>query len=277
MKNMLLCCFALLALNSNGQIVYESSYPGPNSPSSSRLQLVQLSDTEYKYAYVDYATNQLKLFYLNHTPYITLTVPVTMVNEAEYVVAYITRSLFDCDTSKFEYALMPPQNPNKTFYIFRQDGTILFQRDSTIAPYCFGCFGGAYDVRPIVNTPTGAKLFLYSPDPQTGNFLATDVYGVCGTLPSGLDQQPVAPGAYIQAAPNPATGSIRFMLDLPSNTGTYEIQLYNATGQLMETLPLAPGTREKQYDNTALQSGIYFYNLCSKGKILQTGRMVFVR
>src|SRR5207248_10993663 len=45
-----------------------------------------------------------------------------------YEVAYITKSLFDCDTTTLEYVLENGIYP-ANFYIYRTNGTLLFQRE----------------------------------------------------------------------------------------------------------------------------------------------------
>ena len=56
-----------------------------------------MGNNGYKYMYIDFQANQLKLFNLDHSPYSTTNVPVSLVNTGEYTVGYVTKALFDCD------------------------------------------------------------------------------------------------------------------------------------------------------------------------------------
>src|SRR5947207_8455481 len=107
MKKILICLIMLLTQKTIAQITYEHSYPGANSTAWARLTIINLGNNEYKYFYVDYGTNELKLFNLDHSPYATSNLPITLIDEVHYTVGYVTKSLFDCDSTMFEYAIMP--------------------------------------------------------------------------------------------------------------------------------------------------------------------------
>ncbi len=270
--------FALLnasiySSNIFGQITYESSYPGPNSLSVSRLLLTNISTNEYKYEYVDYASNQLKLFNLNHTPFLTVNVPVTLISEAEHNIGYVTRTLFDCDSTQIEYAILP-QNGARNFYIYREDGTLLFQKDSTIAPYCFGCLGGWEDIRPITNSSAGAKLFLMKDSP-TG-FMTVDVYGLCGSVPVNLIESKNT-GHFVKVYPNPSAGLTTFQFDLPGNTENYSLMIYNSAGQIVRSEKIAKGVLKFSLDNTNLSAGVYLYSLQSQTNEIKTGKFIIAK
>ncbi len=274
MKRIVIGLLILINSKSNAQITYEHTYPGPGSVTQSRpLQMINMGNNDFKYAYVDYSTNELKLFNLNHTPYITISLPIPLINSGEYVVAYVTKSLFDCDTTMFEYAIMPQSNSSNNFYVYRQDGTLLFERDSTLAPYCFGCFSGSYDIRPIINSPSGAKLFLLKAD-TTGNLLTEDVYSLCGTLPDDAIEMDALSSTFVKVYPNPTTEEINFEFDFPSNIQDYELVIYNSSVQVVKIIEIYGATKKYNLENSGLSSGLYFFTLKTEKKILQTGKFV---
>src|SRR5207247_11291030 len=97
-----------------------------------------------------------------------------------FQVLYVTRSLFDCDTSNIEYVYANTVGGTKPFYIMRTDGTQLFQLDSAIGYFCLGyCLGLSDIIKLIRNTSAGAKLFLNN---VQGN-QDVHIYSLCGTLP----------------------------------------------------------------------------------------------
>src|SRR5437764_2110879 len=127
---------------------------------------------------------------------------------AYYRLGYITYSLFDCDSTNIEYAVMldhpdPTVHPN--FAVYRTDGTLLFSKDTVGTVFCVGCGSGSYEMHPIMNTSDGAKLYLFN---NANEFL---VYGLCGTLPQIITEVGQSePYSYVKVFPNPTSGQITF-------------------------------------------------------------------
>lgn len=263
----------ICSIKAQAQITYEQSYSGPNSTSEARLQLIDMGVNEYKYSLVNYATNQLSLYNLDHSTYATVTIPIALVNSGEYSVGYVTRTLFDCDSTQFEYAILPQYGLNN-FYIYREDGTLLFQKDSTIAPYCFGCFGGAYDVRPIINSPVGAKLFLLKNTPL--GYMTTDVYSLCGKLPVNGIELNAASASFVKVFPNPSSGETTFEFDLKSNTHDHEIVIFDASGQQVHSMTIKGTVKSYSLDESILHSGVYFFTVQTENKVIQNGKFIIV-
>jgi len=275
MKKFLIGLIILLNHKTDAQINYEHSYPGPNSPAFSRLVIINLGNNDYKYFYFDYNLNQLKLFNLDHSPYSTVIPPFPLINEGTYTIGYVTKSLFDCDTNMFEYAIMPGDG-TKNFYIYRQDGTLLFERDSTIAPWCFGCFNASYDFRAISNTPSGAKLFLLKAD-SSGALMAFDVYSLCGTLPEDVINLEAASNTFVKVFPNPAIGTTDFQFDLPGNIKKYELNIYNSAAEKIKTIRIQNATEKYHLDGNDLSSGLFFYTISADSKVLQNGKFILIK
>ena len=278
MKNKLLVAIiiscSLISIKAIAQITFEQSYPGPNSPAWARLQLINMGNDEYKYLLVDFPANNFTLYNLDHTQYIQVPVPVQLINEIENNIGYVTRTLFDCDSSKFEYAVLP-QNGNHVFCIYREDGTLLFQRDSTVAPYCLGCFGAAYDVRPIQSSPAGAKLFLSKNSP-TG-YMTTDVYSICGQLPVSDFEISSGFNSYVKIFPLPATGIVNFEFDFPSNTGKYEMEIFNASGQPLNSFEIPGYQKRFSFSERYLSPGLYFFTIKTENRTIQNGKFIIAK
>lgn len=266
------------AINVKAQVIYEHTYYGTDSinAGTGSLQLVNIGNNDYKYVFTDYVTNQLKLFNLNHTPYLTVNIPVTLINPGEYNIGYVTKSLFDCDTNMIEYMIMPQTTFGNNIYIYRQDGTLLFERDSALSPYCFGCYTGSYDVRPIRNTPAGAKLFIMT-DSTNGFFSNVAVYSLCGTLPAGAMELDATSASYVKVFPNPARSETYFQFNFPSNTEKYELIIYNSSVQRISTIKIPATTEKYRLDDTPLSSGLYFFTLQNENKVLQNGKFIITK
>jgi hypothetical protein len=287
MKSRMLSFLLAILLSSAGtqaQVTYEGSYPTLfNSPHSFPV-LLNMGHDDYKWMSVDYTNNQFNLYNLNHTLYTTVTIPVPLYNPTRNYIAYVSWSLFDCDSSDFEYVVIPHNYLNDDFYIFRQDGTQLFREDSVSVYTCSTCAEGAYDMRPIMNTPSGAKLMLQK-NFAASNTTRVQVYSLCGFLPCvaqcgnevtsvGLQEQKTMAGSFVNVFPNPSETVINFAFDLPSNTKEIEMKILDVSGKLIKTIKIDSSQRSCQLDNTGFVPGLYFYSLSSKDKILQNGKFV---
>ncbi|MBL0138143.1 MAG: hypothetical protein IPP86_06370 [Bacteroidetes bacterium] len=273
MKKYLLGFILLSNSYLTAQITFEHSYPFAQSVCQDRLALNDIGGGDYKYIYTCYSSNELRIFNLDHSVYFVVNVPVALINEGEYTIGYVTRSLFDCDSSQFEYAIMPG-NPRKNFYVFRQDGTLLFERDSSIAPYTLGAYSGSYDLRPIVNTPSGTKLFLAKVD-SNGSIPTVDVYSLCGTLPEMI-KDVKSNETFVEVFPIPASSLVHFKFNLPSNYETYELIICGAFNNVISSVIIH--TIEGVDINTAeYASGLYYYSLRKNNKILNSGKFIISR
>jgi hypothetical protein len=177
----------LYNVNINAQIILDqivdSSYAGHDVFMGDNFYTTELSSTETKYVFLDDATNTFSLYNMDFSPFIlniSLPEPVATATSG-YQPIYITRALFDCDTSNIEYAYQSPTICTRTFYVMRIDGTVLFQLDSANGPFCLGtCLGMSDYTRPIRNTSAGTKLFLQHCSEINGGYY---IYSLCGTLP----------------------------------------------------------------------------------------------
>lgn len=273
MKYIIILLIFCFSQRIDAQIVYQYTFPGPASIHQSFPTIINMGDNDYKYFYVDYATNQFNLFNLDFTLFNTVNVPIALVNLQFNSIGYVTKSLFDCDTTFFEYAIMPG-GPFRNFYIFRQDGTLLFQRDSVIAPYCTNCNNATSFISPVQNTPTGAVLYL-CPSDSIGDSPTWDVYSLCGNLPNILKQDELIVESYMKVFPNPTTGKVVFYFDLPSNYINYNFSIFNQSFQLLQTVKISGTTKKYELEDINLASGMYFFKLLSENVVLQTGKFIF--
>lgn len=193
------------------------------------------------------------------------------MNEGEYTIGYVTRLMFDCDSTMFEYAIMPGDWRNN-FYIYRQDGNLLFQKDSTVATWAVGSFSGSYDVRPIVNTPFGTKLFLAKAD-SMGFFKTVDVYSLCDSLPLNVNFiNPLR--EYLKIYPNPSNSQIHFQFHEINKLKNIELVIYDMIGNIKEREKITINSEEYVLENSNFQCGTYFCRLNSNNRILQTSKFI---
>ncbi len=250
------------------QITYEQSYPVV-SPRYGWFFVTDIGDNNYKYVLHDYYTDIVSLYNLDHTLYLNIQIPISSDTGIRYSIGYITNRLFDCDSSNLEYALLP-ENSIYPFKVYRTDGAELFSKDSVYAWWCYGCQEASTEIRPVVNTPEGAKLYLQDTWSNPNRVL---VYGLCGTLPNSISERN-AQKFFVKVYPNPATHKINFRIAPPDSQSGYELQIFNSNFQFLKACAVTEDNTQIDLDDQSFSSGIYFYALKREQKIFQTGKFV---
>src|SRR5688572_7856330 len=169
MKNLLLFPLLILLLSSSQQLRAQITlqHTLDSTLIGDQFYCTDLGNNDHKYVFLDPVNNSFSLYNMDMTPYLAnIQIPATgdsLVNG--FTVIYITKSLFDCDSANIEYVLEDPYNGlNHPFRVYRTDGTLLLQVDNANGPYCNGCYGGAQNIKPIINTSDGTKLFIQKLD-----------------------------------------------------------------------------------------------------------------
>lgn len=242
---------------------------------------VQISDSETKYYFQDTLTNTFSLYNMDFSPFLmNVSVPEPFNPFVyNYLAIYISRSLFDCDSSNIEYAYTAVgsgmSGANKSFYIMRTDGTQLFKLDSAVAPYCFGCLNGSQDIRPIIRTSSGTKLFLYYPS-NTNNL---NIFSLCGSLPttSSIFDNNVFQSIIVSISPNPTEGLISFQVNTPDNLEQYELMIYDVRGIEQNRQTVSSGSKNCKIDMTQKTNGTYYYKLVSKNQTRKSGKFILIK
>lgn len=231
---------------------------------------------DFKYVSVNQKTNGFSLYNMDMSPYLSNVIVPTATDSIKngFVVIYITKTLFDCDSTNIEYAYQSPFGGIKPFKVFRTDGTLLLKVDSARGIYCYGCLAGALDLRPIINTPQGTKLFLDILNPSG---LGIKIFSLCDELPTSYLNLPSYTPSYLKLYPNPTGGELVFDIDYPSNIEDFQLQVIGANGQVFKQENIPRGQTRYILDITDLSSGTYFYTLASKRKAYQSGKFVLTR
>lgn len=276
-KLLLIIVFSSFSIRGFAQVNYENTYIIRNTPIGQEFFLTNLGNNNYKYVVYDYDSARFSLYNLNHTPFmLNIQTPVmsdTSIS-AYYRLGYITLSLFDCDSTNIEYAMMldhpsPAMHPN--FGVYRTDGTLIFSKDTVGTVFCVGCGSGSYELHPIMNTPAGAKIYLFNYN--VSGYVQYLIYGLCGTLPESITEISQS-DSYVKVFPNPSSKQITFHISAPSHFEKYELTIFNSSFQVIKTIEIFDGTMELNLDNSPLSSGAYFYSLQNKSKVFQTGKFI---
>src|SRR4051812_24434231 len=95
MKKFLLVLLLFVSTKGNAQVTLERSYYNFHS----NFYVTDLGNSDYKYVHVD--STGFTLYNLDHSFFLNVITPRPLFSG--YQVAYITNSLFDCDTTNIEY------------------------------------------------------------------------------------------------------------------------------------------------------------------------------
>lgn len=266
MRNIFLTIMCLIPVLLESQIVLEQVYSigGPDKD----IVAVDLGHNDFKYVVMDWVNDAMDFYNVDHSPFaIGVSAPVSFVGTG-YQPGYFSRSLFDCDSSTIEYAIWNPID-RSSFYVYRLDGTLLFQKDSVLAPYCYGCYGASNEKKPIYNTTNGAKLWFID---NSGDYL---VYDLCGVLPAGMETIENS-RAGLRAFPNPATNEISIACGEEFGNGLYEITVLDAHMKQVFTdaIPEDGNLITPLHD---FQSGHYYFVIKSEYGVVRTGKFNVVK
>jgi len=259
----------LTPILTNGQITLEHTvYPWNRY----EFYPVKISLNETKYVVIDTTSNTFDLLNLDYTTFLSnIQLPASLNT---YQIMYVTRTLFDCDSSNIEFVYEDPNYYAATFYILRTDGTILFQKDSARAPYCIGCLGGSQDTRPIFNTENGAKLQLFS---GTYPYRTLEIYSLCGFLIQDVFELSSNLSLDVNVYPNPSIGKLFFEVNWQTNDSELLLLFVDSSGKELKKHKLNSQKRIHEIDINDFSTGSYFYKLTDNNQNSKSGKIIIVK
>ena len=275
MKKILLSSILFLFFfKSNSQITLEHNLDSVTF--GGQFYCTDIGNNEFKYVFLDTNINGFHLYNMDMSPFMTnIIIPSTdSVIKDGFTVIYVTRTLFDCDSSNIEYVFERPFGSNTVpFSVFRTDGTLLLQVDSARGPYCFGCYGGSTDIRPIQNTSDGAKLYLDKKNIQFGSGVL--IYSVCGVL--SVDIYDFSDNkSFVKIFPNPISGILNFQIVPPNNVEEFQLIVFDSNSNKIKSEKITIDTNYS-LDLSHFNNGTYFYSLASKQRAYQTGKFILIK
>jgi hypothetical protein len=266
-KIILLFSILILASTVKSQITLEYTFYRHNT----EFYITDLGNNELKYIFLD--TTGFRIYNLDYSLFQYVNTPFHLeVAPYSYVIAYVTRSLFDCDSSNIEYVITSPFNGGN-FYIYRTDGTMLFEKDSVTGPFQLNAADGSVWQKPIFDTPTGTKLWLFNPFYQDSIW----AYSLCGSLPLNVLDFTGHNSSSIELYPNPTTGRIIFKVNLPDNLNEYELKINDINGNEIYREKIISQKEEYIFDAKELSGGTYFYCLSTKNRPFKAGKFIIAK
>lgn len=274
MKHLCIIIFiAMLSVNTRAQITLDTIVTTKDGLGWD-FYPVQISKTETKYLFEDTTTNTFSLYNMNFTPFMTnIAVPQPFARFT-YQVLFVTRTLFDCDSTNIEYVYENPVGGTTPFYVMRTDGTQLFKLDSTISIYCLGgCLGMSDIIQPIRNTSAGAKLFLHK-GISNGKVY---IYSLCGTNPTDIFDYRSVNQSMVKVFPNPTSGTLTFQINPPDNMNDYELVIFDTNAKEVRREKINSGNNKYVIDVSNYSSGAYYYSLSTKDKTYKSGKFILTK
>ncbi len=274
MKSIWTLLLLLICISSNSQVTLDNVVT-PSIGIGEDFYTVQISENETKYLFEDTLMNTFSLYNMDFTPFM-LNISVPEPFAREFQVIYVTKTLFDCDSTNIEYVYQAAINGFKSFYIMRTDGTQIFKLDSASGPFCAGsCLGFSDFIQPIKNTSAGAKLFLQRPfSAYNGKIF---IYSLCGTLPLNILDFTLQRTSFVTVFPNPTSKSLTFRIIFPDNLNNYELVIKDILGREVENLNINVGKSEYTIEMSQYDNGTYFYSFCNQNKTYQTGKFLLIK
>jgi hypothetical protein len=270
---------ATIFFTAKAQIITEAVYPGGSMFLTPQfLHPVQLTGGGDKYCEFYPSQSQIILYNLNHTIYHTINLPTLPPSAASIRVSYVSDALFDQNTADIEYVLQytsfASANYNRVA-IYRENGTLLFQRDSVaIEP----CYWSEVPDR-VFNTTAGAKMILSAQ--SGGNAI---VLGLPGHLPckecAGTGPMMIQSHENGSSAgtpyPNPAADFTTIPYALPEGERAGWLVLFDVAGKEVKRLQITNTFTSVTLSTQDIAAGTYSYRIESGQTSLPGEKLIII-
>jgi hypothetical protein len=261
------------------QVTYNTTFTA--SSQNTMFYSTKLSAAGYKYVIVDYPGKTIKLYNLNNSLYLSISIPYAGAGNS-YYIAYLSDKLFDLNND-IEYALISFNATSMKFHIYDETGALMFSRDSAN-------LGMAYIPEPFLNqsgifhTSAGTKMRLIR---SSGSFnTGFELYDLPGSLPcmtcadgTTSATSVVSGGVATQECvyyPNPSSGFLKLKYELPASAKHAYIDITDTKGTKLERFEVSA-----DFDHILMPAsyndGLYFYSLYVDGKLVNTSRVILNR
>lgn len=243
----------------------------------------KIGNNETKYVFLDTVANVFSLYNIDFSPFLlNISVPHPLHSfagpyEYFYHIMYISRTLFDCDSTNIEYLFSSQDDPFHPLWVMRTDGTVLFLADSSRAPYCLGCPGGTSLLRPILETELGTKLVIMKDYQTTTGARNISFYSLCGSLPNGIQEFDFTGQGqqnFVKVFPNPNAGELSFDVSVPDNLNNYELRIVDNNLRELRSQKIKNNQSIYHLNVNDFATGTYYYSLSSNKTILQSGKFI---
>jgi hypothetical protein len=260
--------------NSVAQINYETTYY------FSAMRMIYLTHAGPKW--IAPANNGFNLYNIDHSLYRYIPVATQPVQTGS---AFVTEDLFDNDSTNIEFLISAiPTSTQQFVKIYREDGALLFQRDSAYIP--FGSVSSNIEnYSNVFPTDSGTKLVLqfYAP-------YKSEIYSLPGKLPcpitcggvssaelANMDVQKISnPNSHLPF-PNPSSTQTHIPYSLPDGETQGEIIFYDAMGTEVKRFKVDRTFSDLVLTAGDLSAGSYYYHLVTTHSKSEGKKLVVIK
>jgi hypothetical protein len=255
MKKTFTLLLLFISIGSFAQIQKERTY-------TRQTELINLGESGYKYAYLDIAAGEIKLYNLDHSIYraVNLNVPS---NTAIYQCGkcslrengiYITETLVNA-SSDVEVFYRTNEGEMR---VVDENGNLVFN----VTGISFFSFA---------NTGTEYKLQVYF----TSNGYeidSTSIYSLSGSLPTSANKGIALESTSIY--PNPAEEVVTINYSLPADARDGELSIIDVQGREIKTAKIDRTFNDVKLDVSSFKPGMYLYRISAGGRVVSTSKFI---
>ncbi|MCI5054826.1 MAG: T9SS type A sorting domain-containing protein [Flavobacteriales bacterium] len=292
MKSYLKILFALFAFTLSQTTVSSQvtlEYQGPKIyPNNSwffqdgnhwTFDAVQISDTERKFVEYELSGSNLTITLYNYDFSIFDNVVINLqLSNGEYVedlrFLYINRKTFDLDNDLEVYMDIRILDTLASFPFSYTYSTRIYEHNGLLM-HDFGdlAWGELIEV-------DGKALAFFTAE-QINDTISNDttvIYSFPGQLLSSMNNdEHVAQKAALKNFPNPFQNNTTIAFDLPKNIPTANLNVFDQTGKMVKTFKVNNRFGRVLLNTNDFGAGIYYYNLESEGRVLNSKKMIKVK
>ncbi len=206
----------------------------------------------------------IDLYNLDQTLFISIDIPDNSIPSSTTSIRYVTRSLFDCDTTNIEFLYYVSSIDTNIAKIIREDGEEYFDFGNV---YLWTSLAAENTLKlPIISDESGSYI-------RFGSSAGTVVYKLSGQVPMALPRE--CDGSLITGImeqnnhsgfgvyPNPAQDFIRFEYDLEGKNRA-KLFLFDTSGRLVRELQLGPAFDHIRLNISNLDKGTYIARIVTE-------------
>lgn len=259
-KSIIVTLSIFLSISLNAQITFEHTYPLGSS-----FQLVNLSNSGYKYCLIDsVAPNTVKIYNMNHTIWKTINLNVPNGYKAAGF-SNVSETLFNSD-GLVEVAYIYIKTTAPIDYggkITNESGTDIFTYPNHA--YVFFWFVSAGS--------NGAKMLVYNRASSTSSYTNFDIYSLPGQLMTKITDN-TDDNIEINSFPNPTFNSMTITYDIPDGNYDGELLIYNISGVEVQRYHVDKNFNDILINPLELPAGTYLYKVIAGKFESQTKKFV---
>ena len=269
------------------QITLQSSFP------QNLIYHAKYKNCGDKLIYADYLNNVITLYNLDQSVYKTINVPSIPTNTNGYGLEYLSESLFDTDSSTFEYLMIGSEAVNNQYlphtYIIDEQGNILFVRDTLSPAFVYsGIVSVTGHDLPIFSTDSGTYMRLTSVG-SVPNIHHTEFYKLPGKLYEGCccedgfqltgeeDANKPAGNFSVNSFPNPSQSSTKVFYNLPDGITHGALIFYDMHGNQVKRFQVSNLFRYILVSTDNLPSATYVYRIETSQGISEGKQQIVIR